>query len=278
MNPTPYVFYLLSFFLQLAAVILVLSLISRLRFQKAAALLLAAGLGLMAIRRLIPFQHFVPELGFLDGDHMADGVLSLVISALLFLGLLGIRKSMRRLENYTDLIESRSRTDYLTGAWNRLEIERRIELEISRSKRYASPVALVLFDIDHFKRVNDTYGHEIGDEVLKCLVNFCHAHIREIDVLGRFGGEEFLILMPNTDEGAAFSAAERLRDGVARYICTSRNGEPIRVTISLGVSVLHASAVTDPYQEMKRLINQSDQAMYQAKQGGRNQTRLAVVS
>lgn len=277
MNLNPYVFYLIAFFLQLAAVILSLSLISRLRFERTAAVLLAAGLALMAIRRLIPFQHVAPDFAFLDSDHLIDSVLSVVISALLFLGLLGIRKSMSRLERYTDLIESRSRTDYLTGAWNRLEIERRIELEIGRSKRYVSPVALVLFDIDQFKRVNDSYGHEIGDQVLKSLVSFCQANIREFDALGRLGGEEFLILMPNTDEGAAFSAAERLREGVAHRVCATHRGAPIRITISLGVSVLHAPTDADTYQEMKRLINQSDQAMYQAKQGGRNQTRLAAA-
>ncbi len=277
MNPSLYVFYFIAFVVQMAAVVLVLSLISRLRFQKAAALLLAAGLGLMAIRRLIPFQEFIPAWEFLGGEHLADSVLSVVISVLLFLGLLGIRKSMRRLEDYTDLIESRSRTDYLTGAWNRLEIERRTELEISRSKRYASPVALVLFDIDHFKRVNDSYGHEAGDEVLKSLVSFCQKNIREIDVLGRFGGEEFLILMPNTDQGAAFDAAERVREGVARLTCASHHGVDIHITISLGISVLHPAPDVDAYQEMKRLINQADQAMYLAKQGGRNQTRLGLA-
>ncbi len=278
MISSPYVFYLASFVLQVGAVVLALSLISRLRFQKTATMLLAIGLGLMAIRRLIPFQHFSFEHGFPNGDHQADSVLSLVISTLLFLGLLGLRKSMHRLEDYTDLIESRSRTDYLTGAWNRLEIERRIELEIGRSRRYASPVALVLFDIDHFKRINDSYGHEAGDEVLKNLVSYCHANIREIDVLGRFGGEEFLVLMPNTDEGAAFSAAERLREGVAERVCGSHRGDAIRITISLGVSVIHPAADVDSYQEMKRLISQADQAMYLAKQGGRNQTRLALAN
>ena len=259
----------------MAAVLLSLSLIKRLRFQKLAALLLASGLALMALRRLIPFQHFSVEFDFLNEEHLTDSVLSVIISLLLFFGLWGIRKSVNRLEDYTDLIESRSRTDYLTGAWNRLEIERQIELEISRSKRYVSPVALVLFDIDHFKRVNDTYGHEVGDTVLKTLVNFCHQNIREIDVLGRFGGDEFLILMPTTDESAAFIAAERLRAGVAQLRCAGRDGEPIAITISLGVSVLHPSPEMDPYQQMKILINRSDQAMYQAKQEGRNRTRLA---
>lgn len=277
MSPSTYVFYLIAFLIQLAAVFLALSLINRLRFQKIGAMLLAVGLSLMAIRRLIPFQHFFPSLGTLKGDHFADSVLSIVISVLLFLGLFALRKSVSRLEDYTDVIENRSRTDYLTGAWNRLEIERRIEIEISRSRRYGSPVALVLFDIDHFKQINDNYGHEVGDEVLQSLVNFCQKNIREIDVLGRFGGEEFLILMPNTDEGAAFSAAERLRVGVETLLCASHNGTEIRITVSLGVSVIHLDDDKDAYQQMKVLISQADQAMYLAKQSGRNQTRLGLA-
>lgn len=278
MNLGPSVFYLVAFCFQIAAVILTLSLIRRLRFQKVAALLLASGLTLMALRRLIPFQHFTSQIPMLDDEHLLDSVLSVIISLLLFFGLLGIRKSMNRLEDYTDLVESRSRTDYLTGAWNRLEIERRIELEISRSKRYVSPVALLLFDIDHFKQVNDNHGHEVGDTVLKNLVSFCHDNIREIDVLGRFGGEEFLVLMPNTDEHAAFKAAERLRTGVEEMVCAGRNGGSIRITISLGVSVLHPLPEMDAYAQMKILINRSDQAMYLAKQEGRNQTRLAQAA
>jgi diguanylate cyclase (GGDEF)-like protein len=277
MSTNTFVNYSVAFCIQFAAVLLALSLIKHLRFQKTAALVLAAGLSLMAIRRLIPFQHFFPPLSFLQGDHYADSVLSIVISLLLFSGLFGLRKSMSRLKDYTDLIENRSRTDYLTGAWNRLEIERRIEIEISRSRRYASPLALVLFDIDHFKQINDNYGHESGDEVLRNLVDFCQKNIREIDVLGRFGGEEFLILMPSTDEGAAFSAAERLREGVEQLVCAIRDGHQIRVTISLGVSVLHPQSDADAYQQMKQLIGQSDQAMYLAKQSGRNQTRLNLA-
>ncbi len=276
MPNSPYVFYLISFLIQVAAVLMVISLAIRLRFHKLSVILLAGGLGIMAVRRLIPFQHFTTGLEFLNGDHMADSFLSLIISILLFLGLFGVRKSMSRLEDYTDLIENRSRTDYLTGAWNRLEIERRIEIEIGRSKRYASPLALILFDIDHFKRINDTYGHATGDDVLKNLVRFCQNNIREIDVLGRFGGEEFLILMPSTDEEAAFVAAERLRKGVEGIACASFHNDEVRITISLGVSVLYPVPEMDAYQEMKRLLSQSDKAMYLAKQGGRNQTRLAL--
>ena len=276
MSNSPYVLYLVAFVVQGAAVVLVLSLTSRLRYHRMAAFLLAGGLALMAIRRLVPFQHFFGDWAFLSSDRAADSVLSVIISCLLFLGLFGLRNSMSRLEDYTDLMENRSRTDYLTGAWNRLEIERRIEQEIGRSKRYASPLTLILFDIDHFKRINDNYGHDIGDEVLCSLVSFCQKSIREIDVLGRFGGEEFLILMPNTGEAEALAAAERLRKGVEGLICASHHGHDIRVTISLGVAVLRPTADMDTYQAMKRLIGQSDRAMYLAKEGGRNQTRAGL--
>ncbi len=276
MSNSPYVFYLVAFLIQVAAAVLVLSLASRLRYHRTAAFLLAGGLAMMAIRRLVPFQHFFPNLMALNSDHLADSVLSVIISCLLFLGLFGLRNSMSRLEDYTDLMENRSRTDYLTGAWNRLEVERRIEQEIGRSKRYASPLALILFDIDHFKQVNDSYGHDIGDEVLCNLVSYCEKSIREIDVLGRFGGEEFLILMPSTGEDEALAAAERLRKGVEGLTCATFHGKDIRVTISLGVAVLRPTKDMDTYQAMKRLISQSDRAMYQAKDGGRNQTRAGA--
>ncbi len=278
MSNSPYVLglYLVAFVIQAAAVVLVLSLTSRLRYHRTATLLLACGLALMAVRRLVPFKQFAPGLGFLSGDLVADSVLSVAISCLLFFGLFGLRTSMNRLEDYTDLIESRSRTDYLTGAWNRLEIERRTEQEIGRGKRYASPLALILFDIDHFKQVNDSYGHDAGDEVLRSLVSFCQKSIREIDVLGRFGGEEFLILMPNTSEAEAFAAAERLRKGIEGLACVSAHGKEIRVTVSLGVAVLRPSKETDTYQAMKQLISRSDRAMYQAKESGRNQTRAGA--
>lgn len=118
MSNSSYVFYLISFLIQVAAALLVILLAIRVRFHKVAAILLATGLGLMAVRRLIPFQHFTSGWEFLNDDRMVDSLLSLSISVLLFLGLFGIRKSMSRLEDYTDLIENRSRTDYLTGAWN----------------------------------------------------------------------------------------------------------------------------------------------------------------
>ncbi len=276
MSTSPYVLYMVAFLVQGAAVVLVLSLTSRVRYHRTSAFLLAGGLALMAVRRLVPFQNFFGDWAFLSGDRAADSVLSVIISCLLFLGLFGLRNSMSRLEDYTDLMENRSRTDYLTGAWNRLEIERRIEQEVGRSKRYASPLTLVLFDIDHFKRINDNYGHEVGDEVLCSLVSFCQKSIREIDVLGRFGGEEFLILMPNTGETEAFAAAERLRKGVETLVCANHQGQDIRVTISLGVAVLRPTADTDTYQAMKRLISRSDRAMYLAKEGGRNQTRAGL--
>ncbi len=278
MSNSPYVLglYLVAFVIQAAAVVLVLSLTSRLRYHRTATLLLACGLALMAVRRMVPFKQFAPGLGFLSGDLVADSVLSVAISCLLFFGLFGLRTSMNRLEDYTDLIESRLRTDYLTGAWNRLEIERRTEQEIGRGKRYASPLALILFDIDHFKQVNDSYGHDAGDEVLRSLVSFCQKSIREIDELGRFGGEEFLILMPNTSEAEAFAAAERLRKGIEGLACVSAHGKEIRVTVSLGVAVLRPSKETDTYQAMKQLISRSDRAMYQAKESGRNQTRAGA--
>jgi len=266
MSTNTFVNYSVAFCIQFAAVLLALSLIKHLRFQKTAALVLAAGLSLMAIRRLIPFQHFFPQLDFLQGDHYADSVLSIVISLLLFSGLFGLRKSMSRLEDYTDLIENRSRTDYLTGAWNRLEIERRIEIEISRSRRYASPLALVLIDIDHFKQINDNYGHDAGDQVIRLVSDLLRRSVRSVDLVGRLGGDEFVILVQLPSDQAT-AMLERTLAQVRSTDMQISAEAPVMVTLSIGLAASDGPA---RYQ-LAQLMTAADAALYVAKDRGRAQ-------
>jgi diguanylate cyclase (GGDEF)-like protein len=161
--------------------------------------------------------------------------------------------------------------DPLTNIYNRRFFFERATKEIERSKRSASPIALTLFDIDHFKKVNDTHGHLVGDQVLVNLAQLCQDEIRTVDILARYGGEEFIILMPDSTLEAAKNAAERLREKVAKTNLTEGKID-LRITISLGVSAWDSVEEID----LEHFIDQADQALYQSKAGGRN--RVTVFS
>lgn len=166
----------------------------------------------------------------------------------------------RALQERVEALERDSLTDRLTGLWNRRYLERTAAAELARSKRHRQPLAAMLFDIDHFKDVNDTHGHLAGDAVLRELAALARGTLRTSDALVRWGGEEFLVLMPHTAHPAAAVAAENLRRTVEAH------GFPAvgRVTISLGV----AEAL--PGEDMEGFFARADAALYRAKNGGRN--------
>lgn len=159
-------------------------------------------------------------------------------------------------------LERRVATDKLTGTWNRGHLERVMAMEMSRSTRYRHPISVVLLDIDHFKRVNDTYGHAKGDLVLRTLVKLVQGRIRPGDMLFRWGGEEFLILLPSTTYQGARVAAEKIRHAVESSDFPGVGS----VTISLGV------AERSPDETQSSVFERADQALYKAKQSGRNCT------
>ncbi len=152
-------------------------------------------------------------------------------------------------------------TDDLTQVCNRREIYRVLQRELSSSVRIGRPFSLILFDVDHFKRINDTHGHMAGDRVLRETAELVSRSIRSMDCLGRWGGEEFLLVLPQTDLTAATLLAERLRELLSR-----RSFEGVNcVTASFGVTSFRAG------QELEDLLHAADRAMYRAKQNGRNQ-------
>ncbi len=167
-------------------------------------------------------------------------------------------------------------TDPLTGIGNRRHFIELAQREFQRSHRYQRPLSLIMLDLDHFKVVNDTYGHLVGDKVLRAIAKLCENNLRESDIIGRYGGEEFLILLPETpgfesapnksDEHTAKAVAERLRKMVESTPTQTAQGE-IPITISLGIAEL-----TGDIDDLDTLIDRADQALYQAKQGGRNQS------
>jgi diguanylate cyclase (GGDEF)-like protein len=178
---------------------------------------------------------------------------------------------VRRFLIYPVLI-AQSRTDAKTSLLNVSAWEREAEVELSRAVRTRSPLSLALLDIDHFKSVNDTYGHLVGDKVLRAVADAFTAQLRSYDKSGRFGGEEFVILLPQTAEADAYHIAERLRTHVANMaipIDDSDGAESVRLTISLGVSSTDGTGcgLTD-------LLAAADAALYYAKQNGRNMTHV----
>lgn len=128
-------------------------------------------------------------------------------------------------------------------------------------------------DIDHFKMINDTYGHPIGDKVLIGLVKCCQEELREIDIFGRVGGEEFLIALPETNHNQAIEVAERLRESISAKPCASIDGKEIFISISIGVAVFDPGidCTLGAGEALKKYYDLCDQAMYRAKQAGRNQ-------
>jgi diguanylate cyclase (GGDEF)-like protein len=161
--------------------------------------------------------------------------------------------------------------DGLTGVANRRTFDARLAAEADRSVRSGRPLSVVLFDVDHFKRLNDLHGHQAGDEALQRVAATLSAGVRSIDLVARYGGEEFVVILPDTDLATAGQTAERLRRAVEALPT-----EP-RVTASLGVAALPRSAL-DP----TGVVAAADEALYEAKQGGRNRVvisgRLAPAS
>jgi diguanylate cyclase (GGDEF)-like protein len=167
-------------------------------------------------------------------------------------------------------LEHRAYSDYLTGLANRRSFLEQAEKELSRHNRYGGHLSMIMFDIDYFKKVNDTYGHSVGDLVLKKIADISRDILREIDVIGRIGGEEFAILLPQTGVEKAQKAAERLRVAISQAQVAVSEGLSPSFTASFGVSVADGKDVS-----IDQLLNQADNALYEAKESGRNRVCLA---
>lgn len=162
------------------------------------------------------------------------------------------------------------RIDGLTQLYNRAYLTEVLEREIDRSRRYEDPFALLMLDVDHFKRINDQHGHLAGDEVLRGVARVVRRVLRKSDLVGRFGGEEFLIGLVHSDQGRAVAVAERLRRGVEEEHFGGRDSG-CRATVSIGISILGDSGAA-----LEDMIQAADEALYRAKNEGRNAIRLAA--
>jgi len=164
-------------------------------------------------------------------------------------------------------LELLATTDPLTGIGNRRRMTEQINRELDRGRRFGHPLSLLMADIDHFKNVNDHYGHEAGDRVIIAVARTLAEGVRNIDMASRFGGEEFVLLMPETSITVATSAAERLRQEVANLEVKGDKGESIRFTISIGVAM---APPENTLETPSTLVSRADKALYQAKEMGRN--------
>jgi diguanylate cyclase (GGDEF)-like protein len=209
----------------------------------------------------------------LDLTETCVGILVAVTCALSFLLLLVALPPVILLQRSLmhQQLAAAARTDPKTGLLNASAWQREADAEVTRARRTGAPLSLLLVDVDHFKQVNDSHGHLIGDEVLRALATELRHQVRESDVVGRFGGEEFTVLLPRTDGDGACRIAERLRTsaGLLSVLADPMADVKISVTVSIGVAVLgqHGS-------DLFELLAAADLALYRAKDDGRNQVRL----
>lgn len=170
----------------------------------------------------------------------------------------------------TEVVELRQKyqqlahTDSLTELSNRLHVLEQLDHELRRMRRHAHPLALIMIDIDHFKAINDSFGHAAGDRTLVELARICNATLRDIDIPGRLGGDEFLVILPETNLEQANAVASRLQQQIHASALRNEQGATIQFTTSIGVVVAHSGETLDP------LLGRADAALYQAKQHGRD--------
>jgi diguanylate cyclase (GGDEF)-like protein len=160
-------------------------------------------------------------------------------------------------------------TDQLTGLYNRRRLETVLDKEFQRTIRYKTPLSCMMIDIDHFKRINDLFGHHTGDMIIKETANILSEIAREIDTVARWGGEEFIILLPQTKKGGALQPATRILNAVSEHKFPEISNE--KITVSIGI----AGAPDPAINVADKLIQISDFALYQAKRNGRNRVEVA---
>ncbi|MES0873896.1 GGDEF domain-containing protein [Sinimarinibacterium thermocellulolyticum] len=185
------------------------------------------------------------------------------------LGFVEVFQDITEAKQREERLYQRATRDPLTGVANRGHFTEMAALEIERARRFAEPLSLMLLDIDHFKRVNDTHGHEAGDRVIQTLAQTCVASARKIDLVARLGGEEFAILLPRANKEPAAEMAQRLRRLIGEQRVPIGGGREIAFTVSIGVASLRPTT-----RDLAELLRNVDAALYKAKREGRNRVEL----
>lgn len=213
---------------------------------------------------------FVVVVGEADSDWLTGWwqrfwLVLFSLGILFSLVLLNVRDYWKVLRQ-SELLAEAANTDPLTNLVSRRYFTELAAREIRRARRLDKPLGLMLLDIDHFKTINDTHGHAIGDMALVAFAETCRNTLRDIDIIARLGGDEFVVLLPETDGHGAACLAERVRQAIGAMRFENNNGERINLTTSIGFS----SAMGQAAPELKELIKQADAGLYRAKQAGRN--------
>jgi diguanylate cyclase (GGDEF)-like protein len=195
--------------------------------------------------------------------------LSMVAAAVLIA--LGVADRLREQRRALTDAERRAQTDPLTGVLNRRSLTERLDAACLRAQARQLPIALLFIDVDHFKQINDTFGHAAGDACLRAIIGPIQAELRQSDVIGRYGGEEFVVILSSADSASAYPIAERIRERVAD-IRVDGYGAPIQLTCSIGVATSDMLGVWGEH-----LIAQADAAVYVAKRSGRNRVEMAAA-
>jgi diguanylate cyclase (GGDEF)-like protein len=192
-----------------------------------------------------------------------------MVAAAVFVAL-GVADRLREQRVALTDAERRAQTDALTGVLNRRSLVERLDAACSRARARGLPISLLFIDLDHFKAINDTFGHAAGDACLAAIVGPIQAELRQSDVVGRYGGEEFVVILSSADLAAAIPIAERILERVA-HARVEGFGEPIGLTCSIGVAASDTLGVWGEH-----LIARADAAVYAAKRSGRNRVQVAV--
>ena len=202
---------------------------------------------------------------------ISDAFTSLLISLLILFAILGLKNIVLDLEQRNNQLRKEAKIDLLTGAYGREEGYLRGKSDISRSLRNKKPVGFIMIDLDYFKKVNDRYGHLAGNVILKKLSTLCKNEIRNIDTFSRFGGEEFLVILPNIDNIFLNEVVERLRRKVEKYNFNYLH-KKININISAGISYYdpNKDRSANPNSIFLKYVKRADEAMYIAKAKGRN--------
>ena len=227
-------------------------------------LAISVALVLMVQRRAADIEDLLQGVA----DPFFSDVVGLLISLLMLIGVIGLRALFANMRSHEKELVRLATTDALTQAHNRrhaLELARR---EITRQRRTGRPLALLVMDLDHFKAVNDTHGHAVGDTVLVGVCAVCKEALRAMDIFGRLGGEEFVVVLPETDEAQAIASSERLRARIAT-LATSAADATVHITVSIGIAI-STGKVEDVDAALTQLLHQADAALYAAKEQGRD--------
>ena len=225
---------------------------------------------------LVRFRSYQPITGLVD--HMYQNVTILPLRTvngstdhvcLIIYDVTNVAINKLQLEAANTQLQELALHDGLTGLLNRRHWENCLEHEFARHNRYSSEASLVIFDIDHFKQLNDTYGHQAGDEVIRQVAKVTRGMIRDTDYAGRYGGEEFVVLLSDTPLEGAVLFAERLCQAVAQRRIL-HGEQQLQCSVSIGVACIHPGMA-----DHRMLIEEADKALYQAKSGGRNRVVAA---